>query len=154
MPTQIRFATHADREVCGQLLAAQLLEHMLPVDPAGIRRGIELALAPHSAAWLLLAMRGGAPVGIALTNRNVSVERGGEALWIEELYVVPEARRTGVARTIVAFLEEEAARHRIVSLELEVVRGQAAAFALYDALGFERLDRQRLTKPVPVPAKR
>ena len=143
--TIVRPATDRDRETARALLAAQLVEHHLPADPAGVARGVDLALAPHSRAWLWLAEREGRAVGIFLANQIVSVERGGFTLWIEELYVIPEARRSGVARALLAKVSEEARRQRIRALDLEVVPTQAAAFALYRSLGFRDVQRQRLS---------
>jgi hypothetical protein len=55
MSIVVRRARPADRETCIRLLTAQLVEHDLPADPAGIGDGVDLAFAPHSPAWLLLA---------------------------------------------------------------------------------------------------
>jgi len=148
MDLTIRPATHADRERAQQLLTAQLVEHRLPADADGIARGIELALAPQSPAWLWLAERAGRAVGIFLANQIVSVEQGGTVLWIEELYVVPEARRTGVARALLERICDEARRRGVRGVDLEVVPTQAAAFALYRALGFTDVNRQRLNLPL------
>lgn len=93
MSTSVRPARAADRETCIRLLTAQLIEHALPADPAGIAAGVDLALTPYSPAWLLLAVVDGAPVGIMLANQIVSVEKCGYTLWIEELYVTPQARQ-------------------------------------------------------------
>jgi GNAT superfamily N-acetyltransferase len=139
----IRPAAAADREIAHRLLTAQLLEHRLPADAEGIARGLDLALAPHSPAWLWLAERQGQAVAIFLANEIVSVERGGRVLWVEELYVVPEARRTGVARALLAAARKEAVRRAIRAIELEVLPAQAAALALYEALGFEDVPRRR-----------
>jgi GNAT superfamily N-acetyltransferase len=144
----LRPATGQDRKVAHQLLTAQLVEHALPADPDGITRGIELAFAPHSPAWLWLAERGGRAVAIFLANQIVSVERGGSVLWVEELYVIPDARRQGVARALLVRISDEARRLGVRGLDLEVVRTQAAAFALYQSLGFQDVDRQRLTLPL------
>jgi ribosomal protein S18 acetylase RimI-like enzyme len=148
MSLLVRPAAAGDREVAHRLLTAQLVEHHLPADPEGIAQGIELALAPHSPAWLWLAERAGVAVGIFLANQIVSVERGGTSLWIEELYVVPEARRTGVARALLAHITAEARRRGVRGFDLEVVPTQAAAFALYRALGFSDVNRQRMTLPL------
>lgn len=144
----IRRATASDRDVCVRLLTAQLVEHALPADPGGIGHGIDLALAPGSPAWLLLAERAGDTVGITLANQIVSVEKYGFALWIEELYVTPAARRTGVARALLAFLVDEGKQRGVRAIELEVVRSQEAAFALYRASGFREVHRQRLSRDV------
>jgi GNAT superfamily N-acetyltransferase len=144
----VRPAGAADRDTAHRLLTAQLLEHHLTADPEGISRGIDHALAPRSPAWLWLAERAGRAVGVFLGNQIVSVERGGLALWVEELYVVPGERRTGVARALLARVCDEARRHGVRAIELEVVPTQSAAFALYRALGFEDVHRKRLSLPL------
>ena len=148
METTFRRATGADRDVAHRLLTAQLVEHHLPADPEGIRRGIDAALLAHSPAWLWLAEREGSAVGVFLANRIVSVEKGGHSLWVEELYVVPEERRTSVARALLARIRDEARKEGIRAIDLEVVPAQAAALALYDALGFEKVDRLRMSLPL------
>jgi len=141
----VRPAEAADRDTAHRLLTAQLIEHRLPAEARGISRGIDFALAPDSPAWLWLAERQGRAVAIFLANRVVSVERGGFTLWVEELYVVPEERRTGVARALLARVCDEARRQGVRAVELEVVPTQAAAFALYRALGFQDVQRQRMS---------
>jgi GNAT superfamily N-acetyltransferase len=141
----VRPAGAADRETAHRLLTAQLVEHHLPADPDGISRGIDHALAPHSPAWLWLAEREGRAVAVFLANQIVSVERGGLALWVEELYVLPAERRTGVARALLARVRDQARRQGVRAIELEVVPTQSAAFALYRALGFHDVHRQRMS---------
>ena len=79
-----------------------------------------------------------------LANQIVSVEKGGETLWIEELYVIPGARRTGVARAMLEHVANQARRRGLRAFDLEVVPSQLAAFALYRSLGFQEVPRQRL----------
>jgi ribosomal protein S18 acetylase RimI-like enzyme len=146
MSLVIRAATAADRAAAIQLLIAQLVEHHLPADEAGVARGVELALAPHSPAWLILAFRDSTPVGIFLANQIVSVEKAGSALFIEELYVIPAERRTGIARAILSYVIEEAKRRGVDAFDLEVVPTQVAAFAFWRSLGFIDVNRQRMTR--------
>ena len=145
MPVRVRRATSADRSVLRALLAAQLVEHRLPAEPERIDRGLDAAFLPGSPAWLLLADRDGAAVGVFLGNRIVSVEKGGETLWVEELYVTPAARRTGVARALLAHAVAEARAGGLCALDLEVLPAQQAAFALYRALGFKDVARARMS---------
>src|SRR2546426_6749613 len=116
----IRPATESDRDAAHRLLTAQLIEHHLPADSHRVARGIDGALAPHSPAWLWLAEREGQAVAVFLANQIVSVEHGGFSLWVEELYVVPGARRTGVARALLARVCDQARRLGVRSVELEV----------------------------------
>jgi len=143
MDLLIRRAMESDRELAAQLLIAQLMEHHLPADSQRVARGIELAMG-NDAAWLLLAFSGTDAVGVFLANEIVSVEQAGIVLWVEELYVVPSARRRGVARGILNFVAEQARRKGIVSVELEVVPTQQAAFGLYRTMGFVDVERKRM----------
>jgi GNAT superfamily N-acetyltransferase len=145
MSISVRVAGPADRETCIRLLIAQLVEHTLPADPAGIAGGVDLAFAPHSPAWLLLAELDGVPVGIVLANQIVSVEKCGYTLWVEELYVVPEARRRRVATAFLDYIAAEGRRRGVRAVELEVAPTQTAAFALYRRRGFRNVHRQRMT---------
>ena len=145
MTLRIRRAEPADRTTVHALLTAQMIEHGLRAEPVRIDRGLDAAFRLGSRAWLLLAERDGKPVGVLLANQIVSVEKGGETLWIEELYVTPEARRTGVARGLLVHVIDQARRRGLRGLDLEVVRTQAAAFALYRAAGFTEVGRERLT---------
>ena len=134
------------------MLCAQLEENGLPSGLERVQAGIDLALLPNSPAWLRMVWRleegptwrAEIPVGILLGNVIVSVDQGGLCLWVEELYVKPEARRTGVARFLLNGVCSEARGRGLKSLQLEVVPTRSAAFALYASLGFERVDRQRL----------
>jgi GNAT superfamily N-acetyltransferase len=145
MELVFRPATLADRDEAQRLLTAQLAEHGLPAEPERVRRGLECALAPHSPAWLWLAEGDGRPVAILLANELASVELGGLSLWVEELYVVPEARRRGIARTLLEHVILRARGRGLRAVELEVMPGHAAALALYAAMGFQELHRERLS---------
>lgn len=145
MSITVRRARPADRETCVRLLTAQLVEHDLPADPTGIGEGVDLAFAAHSPAWLLLAELHGVPVGIVLANQIVSAEKCGYTLWVEELYVVPEARRRRIASAFLDYLAAEGRRRGVRAVELEVVPTQAAAFALYRGRAFRDVHRQRMT---------
>lgn len=146
MTTHVRRAGAADRVVLAELLTAQLIEHRLPAEASRIARGLDVALAADSPAWLFLAERDGAAVGVLLAQRCASVEKGGLGLWIEELYVVPSARRRGVARALVEHVIDRAPELGVVAIDLEVVPSQLAALALYPALGFEPVGRLRFTR--------
>jgi len=145
MTLRIRPAGPSDRDVVHGLLTGQMVEHRLPAEPERIERGLDAAFRPGSSAWLFLAERDGQAVGVFLANQIVSVEKGGETLWIEELYVTPGARRTGVARALLAHALDEARRRGLRAFDLEVVPTQAAALALYRALGFVDVPRQRMS---------
>jgi GNAT superfamily N-acetyltransferase len=144
-PVEVRPATVADRGAATRLLTAQMEEHGFSVEADGIARAVELALSPGASAWLVIGTIGGLPAGVLLANPLVSVEKGGAALWIEELYVAPAHRRRGVARALIAYVAREARNSGLNALDLEVEPSQKAAMALYPGLGFRPLDRRRFT---------
>ena len=94
---EVRQADSRDTDLVAELLAAQLSEHGLAADLEQVRRGLEVAL--QTGAPLLVAIEKSRGLGACLANRIASVEHGGVVLFIEELYVVPGARRRGVARS-------------------------------------------------------
>ncbi|HUJ24948.1 MAG TPA: GNAT family N-acetyltransferase [Myxococcales bacterium] len=131
---EVRRAGAGDARTAASLLTAQLADHALPIEPAGIDRAVGLCFAAGSPATLLLAFAQGEPVGICLANWLVSAERGGRNLWVEELYVAPHARRRGVARALMAELRRLNPDAR--GIELYVTEGHDPARALYRSLGF------------------
>jgi ribosomal protein S18 acetylase RimI-like enzyme len=137
---EVRKAGRHDAGTAGRLLAAQLEEHTLPVDAAGIERALDLCLEPGAKVELLLAFDGEA-VGVCLANPIVSAEHGGTAIWIEELYVAPGARRRGVARALLDALLRSARASGARAVELEVAPGHEAARALYRSVGFRENER-------------
>ena len=82
----------------------------------------------------LIAFSGGSPVGCGalrkMDDRTAEVRR---------IYVVRQARRSGIARGILVRLEEEASRLGYETLLLETGNRQHAAMALYESYGFTRI---------------
>ena len=67
----------------------------------------------------------------------------GSAGEIVTLGVAPSARRRGAARALLEDLLTRARGLGVASLTLEVAEDNAAAFSLYDTLGFERAGTRR-----------
>lgn len=86
---------------------------------------------------------GGEPVGVVLANFNWSLKFAGRALWIEELYVTPAARRRGIGRILVETVLDWAEENGFRGIDLEAYHGNTPASVLYRALGFHRLGRER-----------
>lgn len=86
---------------------------------------------------------GGEAVGVVLANFNWSLKFAGRALWIEELYVTPKARRRGIGRILVETVLDWAEENGFRGIDLEAYHGNTPASILYRALGFHRLGRER-----------
>lgn len=100
------------------------------------REGGEIFLAARAEA-------GGPAIGALLAHERLSVRFGGRALWVEELYVSPDARMGGVGRALVVRALQLARARGLLGVDLEAYRMNTGASILYRSIGFERLPRER-----------
>ncbi|HEU5277704.1 MAG TPA: GNAT family N-acetyltransferase, partial [Gaiellaceae bacterium] len=77
-----------------------------------------------------VALRGGAPVGIA----NLGL-RGPDA-WVGGVGVIPSERRRGTGRALMEALHEQARHRGVERVWLEVIGENTQALALYQDLGY------------------
>ena len=63
----------------------------------------------------------------------------GNRAWIGGMGVIPERRRQGIGRRMMAYLLEQAREHDISEVWLEVIEANTGAHALYLEMGFEQL---------------
>ena len=76
----------------------------------------------------LIAERAGKPVGFALYTFNYSVWTAARGIFIEDIWVVPEERRGGVARALMAGLARECRAKGYKRIDLnELARGHLRA---------------------------
>jgi GNAT superfamily N-acetyltransferase len=86
---------------------------------------------PHGV--FLVARRGGVPVGCGALRPHHDGDRTAE---IKRMYVVPEARGVGIARALLAALEDEAVRLGYTRAVLETGIRQQEAMAMYESSGY------------------
>ena len=88
---------------------------------------------------------GGRTAGYALLAKTYSQEAGGPAVWVEEIYLLPEFRNLGLGRAFFAELKRlaPAARYR-----LEIEPDNARAENLYRSVGFETLGYKQLVMDI------
>ena len=99
---------------------------------------------PMARAWFLRA--DGVRVGYAVLTFGFSIEHGGRDGFIDDLYVVPEARGRGIGTAAMDLLERVAAQHGVHGLHLEVERDNQKAEALYRRRGYRVTDRRLMSK--------
>jgi GNAT superfamily N-acetyltransferase len=83
----------------------------------------------------LIAERAGKPVGFALYTFNYSVWTAARGIFVEDIWVVPEERRGGVARTLMTALAKECAAKGFRRIDLNVLDWNPAR-GFYEKLGF------------------
>lgn len=133
----IRDATRADAAFLVGANAAMAFEtEHKRLDRDVLARGVAGVFADPARGFYLVAERDGAPVGGLLVTREWSDWRDGDWWWLQSVYVVPAARRSGVFRALHAEVERRArATPGVVGLRLYVEDANANAQATYAALG-------------------
>jgi GNAT superfamily N-acetyltransferase len=92
------------------------------------------------AAEVVIAEVDGAPAGFALFFQNYSTFLAQPGIYLEDLYVRPEARGRGIGRALLAHLARVAVERGCGRLEWWVLDWNESAIAFYRGLGAEAMD--------------
>ena len=152
IPLTVRPATPDDLGVVVRLRLALLREHAgnpvyrrLRADAEERARGLFGAQLRSSDETVFLAERAGAPVGIlrcvdTLGSPLLHPARYG---YVSSVYVVPEARRTGVLTALLRAAAGWCAERGLTEMRLHNAAENAAANAAWQALGFDVVEHVR-----------
>jgi GNAT superfamily N-acetyltransferase len=140
---RIRIAGAGDQAVVVTLLRRQLDDHGIALDAAALERAVLGLLERPELGRILLATQVGADVGVAVLSFLWTLEHGGPAAWLDELYVDPAQRRHGIGAALVQAAARLARERGCIALDLEVEDGHDGAARLYARLGFHRHRRVR-----------
>jgi ribosomal protein S18 acetylase RimI-like enzyme/catechol 2,3-dioxygenase-like lactoylglutathione lyase family enzyme len=140
----IRPARRDDLPQVIALLRSQLEEHDVTLEDAALA-GATRALVEQPSLGRVLVAAGddGTLAGVAVLSFMWTLEHGGRAAWLDELYVAPGRRRHGLGRRLTKAALAVAAEHGAIALDLEVEDGHEAAEELYRSMGFRRHRRVR-----------
>ncbi|CAN5145377.1 GNAT family N-acetyltransferase [soil metagenome] len=151
MTIHIRDATPADIALIhGFILALaefEKLAHEVRIDRATLERHL---FGTRPMAEVLIAEQDGAPVGFALFFHSFSTFEGRPGLYLEVLYVDPQARGLGVGKALLARLACLALDRDCARLEWSVLDWNAPAIAFYRAINARPMDEwtvQRVDGP-------
>lgn len=141
MTLAIRPAVPADIDLIHGFIRAladyERLAHAVRADREMLARHL---FGPRPMAEVLIAALDGAPVGFALFFHNFSTFEGRPGLYLEDLYVVPEARGHGAGKALLRALAGLALERDCARLEWAVLDWNAPAIAFYRALGAHAMD--------------
>lgn len=118
---------------------------LAPIPQSHIEKTFDLLIqgSPLTSAYIL--EKNGRRCGYALLAHTWSQEAGGEAIWIEEIYVLPEYRGLGLGKEFFAFLEQNFAA-TAKRFRMDVEKENEGAVRLYRSLGFEFFEYDQMKK--------
>ena len=125
------------------LLRTQLQEHDIVLTDEALQRATQGLIENHALGRILTARRDGELVGVAVLSFLWTLEHGGPAAWLDEVYVDPARRGDGIGRQLVEAAMQVARDNGCIALDLEVDAGHEAAERLYERMGFRRHQRVR-----------
>ncbi|MBA4048932.1 MAG: GNAT family N-acetyltransferase [Sphingomonas sp.] len=132
----IRFATPADVGTILQFVRELAIYERALEQVVATEALLEQALfAVPPAAEALIAEVDGAPVGLALFFYNFSTWTGWRGLYLEDLYVSPQARGTGVGKALLKRLAQIAVERGCSRFEWAVLDWNTPAQEFYKAMG-------------------
>jgi len=136
MPLHIRTATPDDAELIlrfiTDLAIYEKAEHEVKTDAAGIRDSL---FAEGSTAHGLICENDGQPIGYAVYFFNYSTWLGKHGLYLEDLYVSPEARGLGAGKALLRHLAQLAVARGCGRFEWSVLDWNTPAIDFYESFG-------------------
>jgi GNAT superfamily N-acetyltransferase len=108
------------------------LLHEVTATEADVTRDL---FGDHPRLFCDIAEADGAPVGFAVWFYNYSTFMGRHGIWLEDLFVVPQARGLGAGKALLRGLARRCEAERLTRLEWAVLDWNAPSIAFYDSLG-------------------
>jgi GNAT superfamily N-acetyltransferase len=131
------------------LFDAQLREHGIMVSADGLRRTARMVMADPRYGFMLVAgADDGRVVGVAYASTILRLEHGGVSGWLEELYVLPEYRGTGIGSRLLGEVIVQARKLGWRALDLEVDDVHQRVIPFYVRHHFRAHSRARFYRPL------
>jgi GNAT superfamily N-acetyltransferase len=108
------------------------LLHEVTATEADVARDL---FGDHPRLFCDIAEADGAPVGFAVWFYNYSTFMGRHGIWLEDLFVVPQARGLGAGKALLRGLARRCEAEGLTRLEWAVLDWNAPSIAFYDSLG-------------------
>lgn len=132
----VRPATRADGETLLRLIDGLAdYERLTPPDAAGRERFLAELEREPARTWCYLAEVNGEAVGYTVLCETFSTFSAKPKWFLEDIYVVPEARSTGAGYALFRAAVEEGVRRDCSTLVWEVLDWNQLAIDFYERLG-------------------
>jgi ribosomal protein S18 acetylase RimI-like enzyme len=134
MPS-VRRATAEDAPALVSLMQAFYAEAGSPLDGHWASSALQALLSDSALGAIWLVSSDAQPVGHAVLAVRYTMEYGGLSGYIDDLFVRPAFRRSGVGRRLLDNVFAECRSRGCRSIQVEVGAGNAPAVALYASFG-------------------
>jgi GNAT superfamily N-acetyltransferase len=132
---QVRVATLADVSLILQFIKAlaeyERLAHAVEATESDIRRDL---FGENPRCFCDIVEADGKPVGFALWFYNYSTFRGRAGIYLEDLFVQPQARGLGAGKALLRRLAQRCVEADLGRLEWSVLNWNTPAIEFYDSL--------------------
>lgn len=136
MTLTIRPATSGDAALIlrfiTELAIYEKAEHEVKTDAAGIADSL---FGEESASHALICEHSGEPIGYAVYFFNYSTWLGKHGLYLEDLYISPEARGLGAGKALLKYLARHAVERGCGRMEWSVLDWNTPAIEFYESMG-------------------
>ena len=120
-----------------ELAEYEQLAHLVVATEADLRHSL---FGEPRVAEAALALVDGRPVGYALWFYTFSTFLGKRGLYLEDLFVVPDARGAGIGRALLTYLARIAIVRGCGRIEWSVLKWNEPAIRFYEGLGARPID--------------
>ena len=135
MALHVREAMPADAATIAAFAHALSLEEGYPAPALQAQDVCAEGFGAPPRFWALIAERDGQPAGFALFYPAYDTDHAARGLYLQDLYVVPEARRQGVGRALMAGVARACQADGGSYIFWNAHADNAAGIAFYRAIG-------------------
>ena len=116
---------------------------LIHVDDSHFRATFSELMRSEDYAICYIFKLNGQIAGYSLLAKTYSQEAGGMVIWIEEIYVLPKFRNSGIGKEFFSFLINNRPKD-VKRIRLEAEKENSRAIALYKSFGFDFLDYDQM----------
>ncbi len=142
----VREATEADVETLFELIVELAVYEKLREDVSGDAETLRRSLFVERTAEALIAEVEGEAAGYAILCGSFSTFECRGGIWIEDIYVRPEAREAGIGRALFERIAGLARERGFPRVEWAALEWNELALGFYDRLGATRLEEWRMLR--------
>ena len=143
---KIERATSEDVDQLLELVHMQFLEHGIQFSAVQLNAATKHLLTRQELGFVLTAKKNHQLLGFAAVSFAWTLEHGGKSAWLDELYVLPGFRCSGIGTTLIERVIIEARETSCLAIDIEVEDEHQRAENLYERKGFKKLKRSRWVK--------